>query len=1333
MQKTNAPRSILLSDAPIDIPGHARHGTSFPDDNFHGMLPYDNASISEIIIPETSGGFEGPQTQKIFRECRRILKPGGKIRLCINTPPGIALRNLQNELADYAGFCGLMPPQAFTASHRADQKILEMLGNPGLILEILKPIPETNKNPLVSLLIPAFRSDFFKICVDSCLRQTYSNIEIIVLDDSPNDRIGELTREFQALDPRISYIRNRPALGEAENLMKGIRLSSGELIKPVCDDDELSDDAVEQLLNALNKAPGATLATGQRQPIDATGSPLSPDLLGKPLSTSSGQFDGRMVIEKILATRINYLGEPTAMMFRKSDALAVREKNIMTLHGFPCVGLGDVCTAIHLLSKGDLAYVALPVCKFRMHQGQTQKQGDTRKEYVNTWKHLQLKAAEFGFTPPAKESALTGTPFEQAYQQWQRLRALSEKDIKRLANEIAELDEEGWRFQIFIRVPDGHETLLAETLDSLNRQHLGTWQLDILTQIPAPDGLEEIPCIAWHTLTSLDEAKPVMDAVVKINQPDWVLELPAGARLDPLYLWRISVEAGKSEGICCFFVDDDCFDTGEQTFAPRFKPGVNPAAMESADLAGPVCMTRQNWNAIGGASPHSASPWFHQLLLTARSLGWQSIGHIPDVLISYPMEFPSDPKTCVISVLEYVDHEKTGTEIVPATGKSWNIRYRLNTLPNLTLAVLSRGRLELLQRCLQGLTQETRYPREKLQLRLVLAQDICDADLEDWLETFVRSNDSHLEVIRPSPGNLASLCNAASQSATGEFIVFLDEEACVIDPEWLKILVSTCAQSGVGGATPCIVRPDARSIHHAGLVLGVTAGDITPESGPQAGTPLPINKILNGIAAPLYEKSATQESAGYLSSIKAARDVSALSTICMLIRLDGLRAAGGFDDENLGDYFADIDLALKLRDSGLRLIYQPLSSIGFGDVSDIAPAPDPLAEAGKAYTRLKAREYFYQRWWPRAAVDPLWSPNLSLSSSKPAPTPHAAIWDRMPLDLPRILAHPLQAGQGAIRLGIPVQAVHDRGLAQASIHVQRQGEPNIPPADLLRMKPDVLIVHQYVNNTRLAELNAWHRLPARPFMVYAMDDLLTQLDETNPMRVNIPPDSRTRLKYALEHCDRLVVSTDYLAESYRNLIADIRVVPNLIPGETWLSLPKLKRTSVRPRIGWAGGTTHQGDLVLLKEVIEATRTEADWIFFGMCPEDIKPLLAEYHPLVKLSEYPAYLAGLNLDIAVAPLAETPFNRGKSNLRLLEYGILGLPVVCTDIDPYRNSPACCVPNNAKAWITALRERIHDVDAREAEGKRMHHWVSTNFLLEFNLPEWLASHLPISEKKH
>ena len=168
-------------------------------------------------------------------------------------------------------------------------------------------------------------------------------------------------------------------------------------------------------------------------------------------------------------------------------------------------------------------------------------------------------------------------------------------------------------------------------------------------------------------------------------------------------------------------------------------------------------------------------------------------------------------------------------------------------------------------------------------------------------------------------------------------------------------------------------------------------------------------------------------------------------------------------------------------------------------------------------------------------------------------------------------------------------------------------------SELVRLAPDSLIVQHYVQDRQLKSLSDWSRLKSRPFTIFTMDDLLTDLPPDNFMRQFMAPNSRACLKYALDRCDRLVVSTEFLADYYRSFISDIRVVPNRLEQEVWLPLTSRKRVSPRPRIGWAGGTTHHGDLLLLREVIEQTRGEADWVFFGMCPDELRRWLPSFTP------------------------------------------------------------------------------------------------------------------------
>ena len=912
------------------------------------------------------------------------------------------------------------------------------------------------------------------------------------------------------------------------------------------------------------------------------------------------------------------------------------------------------------------------------------------------------------------------------YSLWQSKRTMIAEEIRFIEEHISQ--EMPYNFHFFIRPSPGEESKIADTIDSLSGQFYPNWHLDIVTELPAPEGLNDIPCIGWHSACS-EKHKAIIDNLVELRECDWCIEIPAGARLDPLYLWRLSTEAQKTPAAQCFFVDDDCFDDStNKSRSPRFKPGSNPSALESSDLAGPICIKREAWMAIGGAAISHASPWFYQLLRISRHFGWNTIQHIPDILISYPNAFPTDTKSCTISLLEHLDYQNAKTEIIPTTGSSWAFRYHLSSLPTVTIAVTSLGRLELLKRCTNSISQNTSYPASKIRLLVVLNRCEDDRDLEAWLDHVACRNDYPIEAIRtPTGANNATRCNAAVASACSEFTLLLDEETIILEPGWLSDLVGSCAQAGIAGTTPCLIRPEANTIHHAGLVLGIE-GIAIPLTGTQAGRTLETNVAMKGIAGPLYEKMAMHDNTGYLNIIKMPRDVSAMSSTCMMVRTHSYLEAGGMDDELLGDTLADVDLCLKLRQRGERLVYQPLATVGFGDVTDIEIPSEEIQRAQETLAQSKSREIFRKRWWPNAAVDPMWNPNLSLSA--PIPTPEQnwlASWHYLPLNIPKILACPVDGGQGIIRVRTPVEALRKAGLAQVLLYTQQPTTPTLKPAELIRLSPDAVILHHFFNNTRIPELQSWHTTPGRPFLTFAMDDLVTELDDTNPFKKNIPPDSRSRLKKALACCDRLVVSTDYLANAYENLISDILVVPNFLEQSAWLPLRSQRRTTKKPRVGWAGGTTHQGDLVLLKEIIEQTRHEADWVFFGMCPDEIQPLLAEYHPIVAIDQYPSHLASLNLDIAVAPLAQTPFNCGKSNLRLLEYGILGLPVVCTDIAPYQNSPACLVANRPSDWIAALRERIYDADAREQEGKAMRKWVLDNYLLENNLEAWLSAHLP------
>ncbi|MBT4835870.1 MAG: O-antigen biosynthesis protein, partial [Methylococcales bacterium] len=203
-----------------------------------------------------------------------------------------------------------------------------------------------------------------------------------------------------------------------------------------------------------------------------------------------------------------------------------------------------------------------------------------------------------------------------------------------------------------------------------------------------------------------------------------------------------------------------------------------------------------------------------------------------------------------------------------------------------------------------------------------------------------------------------------------------------------------------------------------------------------------------------------------------------------------------------------------------------------------------------------------------------------------------------------------------------------------------------------------------------------------------------------------------------------IVSTEPLVDVYKGLIDDIVVLPNYLEKTIWAPLTSKRRQGKKPRVGWAGAQQHQGDLELLIPIIEATKDEVEWVFFGMYLLEFKYYIKELHDGVIIEQYPKKLASLNLDLAIAPLEINSFNESKSNLRILEYGNMGWPVICTDIIPYQNAPVTRLPNQPDLWIKTIRDYIHELDHLEKQGDQLQQWVRKNWMLDDHVDEWLKA---------
>ena len=123
--------------------------------------------------------------------------------------------------------------------------------------------------PLVTIAIPAYKVDFIKEAISSVLNQTYSNIELVVVDDSSSEEIGEIVRECK--DSRIRYYKNESNIGATDpskNWNKCLEYAKGDYFALLCDDDSYEASFVENMLKLSQEYSDVKVFRARARTID---------------------------------------------------------------------------------------------------------------------------------------------------------------------------------------------------------------------------------------------------------------------------------------------------------------------------------------------------------------------------------------------------------------------------------------------------------------------------------------------------------------------------------------------------------------------------------------------------------------------------------------------------------------------------------------------------------------------------------------------------------------------------------------------------------------------------------------------------------------------------------------------------------------------------------------------------------------------------------------------------------------------------------------------------------------------------------------------------------
>lgn len=462
---------------------------------------------------------------------------------------------------------------------------------------------------------------------------------------------------------------------------------------------------------------------------------------------------------------------------------------------------------------------------------------------------------------------------------------------------------------------------LRRAVDSVRGQHYPEWELCIVDD---GSGQPELSAAiaAYAEADSRIKFKPLSEnagiaaatnAGLEMCEAEFVGFLDHDDELTPDALLRFAQALAADPSLDAIYSDSDKITPHGVRIDPFLKPDWSPVYALGAMYIGHLLVVRRSLaEAVGGFdSGFDTIQDFEFFLRVAERT--DRIHHIPQTLYHWraipgSIAAGTDQKDDVAelqtrAVSEHLERLGVAARSIPhpAIPHRAVLEPRNGSAPNAAVGIVIAAEREGggLERLLSSLRELTEYP----------AFEIAVVERE------------------PGPFHRAAANNRGAAQARGDYLLFLGEDLEVVQPNWIEQLVLHACLPGVGAVGPLLARPDGL-VDQAGIAIGLRE----PTSPMLAGVPV--------------------DSDPYYGTLPCAREVSALSSDCLLIARADFEREGGFNEFYASQY-EDYDLCQRLARRGLSSVYAPGARL----VNHRLPA------ARRAATDIVDRALFVDCWY----------------------------------------------------------------------------------------------------------------------------------------------------------------------------------------------------------------------------------------------------------------------------------------------------------------------------------------------------------------------------------
>ena len=372
--------------------------------------------------------------------------------------------------------------------------------------------------------------------------------------------------------------------------------------------------------------------------------------------------------------------------------------------------------------------------------------------------------------------------------------------------------------------------------------------------------------------------------------------------LDALYRIAEALQKNKAD---ILYTDEDKINEKGFHNTPFFKPDWAKELLLSMMYLGHLLVYRRMLiNEVGGFRVGFEGSQDFDLALRCTEKT-QNIIHIPHVLYHWRQHKKSTSKYIGAKSFAIQSAHKALSEALRRRNLkgevlnglwlgSYRIKLKIEKNPKISIIIPFRDEEKTLRDCLESIKKSTYKNTE-----IILVNNLSEREAT---KNLIKEFEKCYKVIDyPYKFNFSKINNAASKKAGGDFLLFLNNDTIVIEPEWLEAMLEWAMQKDIAAVGAKLLYPN-NTIQHAGIMMGIAET---------------CSHSFRHVSDTLH---------GYLGLKDVTRNVSAVTGACLMMEKKKFEELGGFD-ENFEIAYQDVDLGLRALEKGYRNIYTPFAKL----------------------------------------------------------------------------------------------------------------------------------------------------------------------------------------------------------------------------------------------------------------------------------------------------------------------------------------------------------------------------------------------------------------------